>query len=119
VSNTAYGAQAERRVRDYYAGRGYNVVRAAGSQGPADLVAFRLTYGSVIELKAIQVKATRHSDYVGRMETSAYNDLLKLGERMAHLNGEIWVWDGERQVFLVTNLDTAKTEVIPWPFPDK
>ena len=51
VNTAAQGRRIEWAVRDYLILNGYEVVRAAGSKGPADLVAFKSGQLLVISVK--------------------------------------------------------------------
>lgn len=53
MTNTAVqGRRIEYAVRDHLIGNGYEVVRAAGSKGPADLVGFKTGQLVVVNVKA-------------------------------------------------------------------
>jgi len=58
------GIKFEYSVRDYLQAKGYEVVRAAGSKGAVDLVAFDDVYGILIQAK----KELRKSNYASDEE---------------------------------------------------
>jgi Holliday junction resolvase len=78
--NTAHkGRRAEHRARALLEGAGFQVCRAAGSKGPADLIAW-----DTVSIKFISVKSgTKYASAVER-------ELLALLPRPANASIEIW-----------------------------
>ena len=60
MSGYAVGSALERQVKKDLEERGYWVVRAAGSKGPADLVALSLRSRGYESVLLVQVKRTRN-----------------------------------------------------------
>lgn len=112
ASNSGYGAAAERKVKAWYEQQGWYAARSAGSKGGADVVAWKVGPRNEVDLRLIQVKATRKAQYQSAREAEAYDNLADAySERVARAFGEVWVWVGEYGNFRVTDCATATTHV--------
>lgn len=72
MSRYETGARTERLVRDDLMAYGYSVVKAAGSKGAADLVAFRRGFVLFVQVKRTEAQISP----LGRLALIALADLL-------------------------------------------
>jgi hypothetical protein len=80
IMNTAHkGRRAEHRARALLEASGFSVCRAAGSKGPADLVAWDTT-----SIRSISVKSGQ------KYATSVERETLEILPRPANASVEIW-----------------------------
>ena len=87
----AFGAEVERRARDRLAALGYAVVRSAGSQGAADLVAL-----GPRDVLVLQIKAGADPPRPAQI-AKALADLGHIPTPVgAVVRREVWYWPGGR-----------------------
>jgi Holliday junction resolvase len=99
-SNGAFGSSRERAYRDRLEARGYVVTRAAGSQGPADLVACKAGHPTLF----VQVKGTARSAFAD-FGPAARRELLDAAERGGATAQLIW-WPADRKPPRILPADT-------------
>lgn len=92
--NTAHkGRRAEHKARALLEAAGFSVCRAAGSKGPADLVAWDAT-----SIRFVSVKSG--TQYASAIEREA----LQLMPRPANASIEIWRWPDRCRAPLIERL---------------
>jgi len=91
MGSSRKGADRERRARDVLARWGYEVMRAAGSHGPVDLIAWNTRKARLIQVKSAS-SVRRRRDIAD----------LKALRAPPHSSVELWVWQGGHDFEIVT-----------------
>lgn len=82
------GYRYEQKARKQLEAAGYNVIRSAGSKGPADLVAVKVTMEGYVQILYVQVKAVKQRQGWAR-ELEQMRDELPVG---LGITKELWCW---------------------------
>ena len=90
MTNYSRGAKFEYRVRAWYERKGYTVIRAAGSHGAADLIAWYAKYGSVPDVVVIQCKCGKKKSYVKAIDEL---NAMRIPENWRR---ELWISEGKK-----------------------
>lgn len=99
-NNGKFGSDRERSYGERLEDQGYVVTRAAGSQGPADLVACKADHPTLF----IQVKGTSRSPFAD-FGPAARRELLDAARRAGAIPHLVW-WPADRKPPRIIPADT-------------